>query len=92
MAVKLFDKYAAATGLTESEAQDVHGFETVSAVVDSRSKHGMIEGMKPWTLKLVFKKDTQKLIGGQILSDSQAPVKTIDTVSALILAKRLPEI
>lgn len=88
MAVKLFDKYAAATGLTESEAQDVEGFETVSAVVDSRSKHGMIEGMKPWTLKLVFKKDTQKLIGGQILSDSHPPVKTIDTVSALILGEK----
>lgn len=87
MAVKLFDKYAAATGLTESEAQDIHGFETVSAVVDSRSKHGMIEGMKPWTLKLVFRKDTQKLVGGQILSDSHPPVKTIDTVSALILGE-----
>jgi NADPH-dependent 2,4-dienoyl-CoA reductase/sulfur reductase-like enzyme len=85
MAVKLFDKYAAATGLTESEVQE---FETVSAVVDSRSKHGMIEGMKPWTLKLVFRKDTQKLIGGQILSDSQSPVKTIDTVSALILGEK----
>jgi NADPH-dependent 2,4-dienoyl-CoA reductase/sulfur reductase-like enzyme len=85
MAVKLFDKYAAATGLTESEVQ---GFETVSAVVDSRSKHGMIEGMRPWTLKLVFKKDTQKVIGGQILSDSQSPAKTIDTVSALILGEK----
>ena len=87
-AVKLFDKYVAATGLTESEAQDVHGFETVSAIVDSRSKHGMIEGVKPWTLKLVFRKDTQKLIGGQILSDSHPPVKTIDTVSALILGEK----
>jgi NADPH-dependent 2,4-dienoyl-CoA reductase/sulfur reductase-like enzyme len=88
MAVKLFDKYAAATGLTESEAQNVEGFEIVSAVVDSRSKHGMIEGMKPWTLKLIFRKDTQKLIGGQILSDSHPPVKTIDTVSALILGEK----
>jgi len=88
MAVKLFDKYAGATGLTEGQAQDVEGIETVSAVVDSRSKHGMIEGMKPWTLKLVFRKDTEKLIGGQILSDSHPPVKTIDTVSALILGEK----
>jgi len=87
MAVRLFDKYAGATGLTEGQAQDAEGIETVSAVVDSRSKHGMIEGMKPWTLKLVFRKDTQKLIGGQILSDSHPPVKTIDTVSALILGE-----
>lgn len=85
MAVKLFDKTVAATGLTEVQAQDVEGLETVSATVDSRSKHGMIQGTKPWTIKLVFQKDTQRLIGGQILSDSQAPAKEIDTVSALIL-------
>ena len=45
----------------------------------------MTQGTKPWTIKLVFQKDTQKLIGGQILSDSQAPAKEIDTVSVLIL-------
>ena len=85
MAVKLFDKTIAATGLSETQAQDSEGFETVSAVVDSRSKHGMIEGTKPWTIKLVFNRETQKLIGGQIISDSQAPAKEIDAVSALIL-------
>lgn len=84
-AVKLFDKTIAATGLTEVQARDIEGFETVSAVVDSRSKHGMISGTKPWTIKLIFNRDTQKLIGGQIISDSQAPAKEIDTVSALIL-------
>ena len=82
--VKLFDKTIAGTGLTETQAQDEE-FETVSAVVNSRSKHGMILGTKPWTIKLVFDKGTQRLIGGQILSDSQAPAKEIDTVSALIL-------
>ena len=84
MVVKLFDKTIAATGLTEVQAQDTERFETVSAVVDSRSKHGMISGVKPWTIKLVFRKDTQRLIGGQIISDSLAPAKEIDTVSALI--------
>jgi len=90
--VKLFDKSLAATGLTEKQAQEV-GFETVSAIVDSRSKHGMIPGVKPWTLKLVFDKQTQKLIGGQIISDSESPVKEIDTVNALILGeKTIPEL
>jgi NADPH-dependent 2,4-dienoyl-CoA reductase/sulfur reductase-like enzyme len=92
-AVKLFDKTFAATGLTEAQAQENEGFETVSAVVDSRSKHGMISGAEPWTLKLVFDKKTQKLIGGQIASDSQAPAKEIDTVSALILGeKTIPDL
>ncbi|MBW1741599.1 MAG: FAD-dependent oxidoreductase [Deltaproteobacteria bacterium] len=84
MAVKLFNKTIAATGLTEEQARQ-EGFETVSATVNSRSKHGMIPGVKPWILKLVFDRETQKLIGGQILSDSEPPVKEIDTVNALIL-------
>ena len=89
---KLFDKTVAGTGLTETQAQD-EGLETVSAMVDSRSKHGMISGVKPWTIKLVFDKGTQKIIGGQIVSDSHAPGKEIDTVSALILGgKTIPEL
>jgi hypothetical protein len=53
----------------------------------------MIPGVKPWTLKLVFDKKTQKLIGGQIISDSDAPVKEIDTINALILGeKTIPEL
>ena len=87
-AVKLFDKTIAATGLTEVQARDSEGFETVSAVVDSRSKHGMISGTKPWTLKLVFDKKTQRLIGAQILSDSLAPAKEIDALCALILGEK----
>jgi NADH oxidase (H2O2-forming) len=90
--VKLFDKTIAGTGLTEMQAHD-EGLETVSAMVDSRSKHGMISGVKPWTLKLVFDKQNQKLIGGQIVSDSLAPAKEIDTISALVLGeKTIPEL
>ena len=91
-AVRLFDKYIAATGLTDEQAQ-MGGFETVSVMVNSRSKHGMIPGVKPWILKLVFDKETQRLIGGQIISDSDAPVKEIDTINALILGeKTIPDL
>jgi NADH oxidase (H2O2-forming) len=83
-AVKLFDKSIASVGLTEELAHQ-EGFETISTTVNSRSKHGMIPGVKPWTLKLIFDKESQKVIGGQIISDSEAPVKEIDTVNALIL-------
>lgn len=86
-AVKLFDKFVAATGFTETQARK-EGFDPVSATVESGSKHAMIPGMKPWTLKLVFDRDSQKLIGGQIVSDSDAPVKEIDTVNALITGGR----
>jgi NADH oxidase (H2O2-forming) len=85
--VRLFDWYIASTGLTEEQARQ-EGFETVSATVDSRSKHGMIPGVKPWSIKLVFDRGTGKLLGGQIISEDIAPVKEIDTVNALILGEK----
>lgn len=84
---KMFDMTITATGLTESNAAK-EGIETVSAVVDSRSKHGMIPGMKPWKLKLVFDRKTEKLIGGQIVSHSIAPAREIDAITAFILGGR----
>lgn len=86
-ATRLGDKYIAATGLTEAEAT-ANKIETLCATVDSRSKHGMIPGVKPWRLKLVFAKKDQRLIGGQIVSDSGAAVKEIDAVNALIIGNK----
>jgi NADPH-dependent 2,4-dienoyl-CoA reductase/sulfur reductase-like enzyme len=91
-AVRLFDKYVAATGLTEDGARK-EGFDTISVRVQSRSKHGMIPGASPWTLQLVFDKPSHRLIGGQIVSDSAAAVKEIDTINALILGeKAIPDL
>jgi len=81
---QIFDLVVSSTGFTEEEATK-EGFETVCATVDSRSKHGMIPGMKPWRIKLVFDKKTEKIIGGQIVSHSVPPAREIDAVSALIL-------
>jgi NADH oxidase (H2O2-forming) len=91
-AVRIFDKYYASVGLTEDAARR-EGFDPLAVTVPSRSKHGMIPGVKPWTIKLVFDRQTQKLLGGQIVSDSESPVKEIDTVNALILGgKTIPEL
>lgn len=91
-AVKLFDKYCASVGLTEETARR-EGFEPLPVSAASRSKHGMIPGVKPWTLKLVFDRQTHKLLGGQIISDSESPVKEIDTINALILGgKTIPDL
>ncbi len=69
---QMFDLVVTANGLTEADAQS-RGLETICAVVDSRSKHAMIPGMLPWKIKLVFEKNTQRLIGGQIVSHSIGP-------------------
>jgi NADPH-dependent 2,4-dienoyl-CoA reductase/sulfur reductase-like enzyme len=80
---QFFGRVASSTGLTEEEAAK-EGLETVSATVESRSKHGMIPGVKTWRLKLVFNKNNHKLIGGQIVAQAVVSAKAIDTVSALI--------
>jgi len=87
---RLGDKYIGATGFTEDQAVK-NNIDAVSATVDSRSRHGMIPGVKPWKLKLVFDRGTQRLIGGQIVSDSGAAVKEIDTINALILGEKRVE-
>jgi NADPH-dependent 2,4-dienoyl-CoA reductase/sulfur reductase-like enzyme len=84
---KMFDMTITATGLSE-EAASREGIDTICSIVESRSKHGMIPGMKPWKIKLVFDKNSKKIIGGQIVSRAVAPARHIDTVSAFILAGR----
>jgi NADPH-dependent 2,4-dienoyl-CoA reductase/sulfur reductase-like enzyme len=81
---KMFDMTIAATGLTEERAVQ-EGIATVSGVVESRSKHAMIPGVRPWKIKLVFNRENQRLIGGQIVAYDVAPAREIDAVSAFIL-------
>ncbi|MGI9538024.1 MAG: FAD-dependent oxidoreductase [Desulfocapsaceae bacterium] len=81
---KMFDMTVTATGFTEEKASH-EGFDTISAVVDSRSRHNMIPGVKPWKIKLVFDRSTSRLIGGQIVSHAVAPAREIDAISAFIL-------
>ena len=81
---KMFDLTITATGFTEENAAR-EGFATVSAVVDSRSKHAMIPGGKPWKLKLVFDRASERLIGGQIVSHTVTMAREIDAVTAFIL-------
>ncbi|MDY6843603.1 MAG: FAD-dependent oxidoreductase [Thermodesulfobacteriota bacterium] len=89
-ATKIFDQSIASVGLTEAIAQK-EGIETISAVVSSRNKHIMMEGVMPYKLKLVFDKDSKQLIGGQIISDSDMPIKEIDTINCAILSRATVE-
>jgi NADH oxidase (H2O2-forming) len=89
---RMFDLTVSATGFTE-EAAAKEGFDTVCAAVDSRNKHGMIPGMKPWKIKLVFDRKTARIIGAQIVSHSVAPSREIDAISAFILGeKTIPDL
>lgn len=82
-ATKLFDLSVASVGITESAAQE-EGIEVQVARKEARSKHVMIEGGKPYTIKLIFDKNTKKIIGGQIVSYSEVSVRYIDVVALAI--------
>jgi len=83
---KFFEKSVASTGLTESAAKK-EGLEVIATKNTSRSKHIMIEGWKPYTVKLVFDKNSKNIIGGQILSDSDCMVKQIDVITLAIRSR-----
>jgi len=82
-ATKFFDKSIAGTGLTEQQAAAA-GIEAVSSTQSSTSMHSMMRERMPYTIKLVFDKATSRIIGGQIVSDSDCPVKHIDVVTTAI--------
>jgi NADH oxidase (H2O2-forming) len=85
-ATKFYDKSIAGTGITESEA-DKEGIDVVSAVQSSASQHSMMRGKKLYTVKLIFDKKDKRIIGGQIVSDSECPVKHIDALAVAIRAR-----
>jgi NADH oxidase (H2O2-forming) len=82
-ATKMFDMSVAATGITESAAKE-EGIDVLTAKSESGSKHGMMKGRKPYTVKLLFDKKTKKLIGGQIISLCESAVKEIDVINLAI--------
>lgn len=82
-ATKFFDKSIAGCGITESEAKE-SGIDVISARQNSISKHSMMIDKKPYIVKLVFNSQTKKIIGGQIVSDSDCPVKHIDVIALAI--------
>lgn len=86
-ATQFFDKSIAGTGITESQAVE-NGIETISVVQSSISKHSMMKGRKPYTIKLIFEKKGKNIIGGQIISDDPSAVKHIDVI-ALAIRKRM---
>jgi NADH oxidase (H2O2-forming) len=80
---KFLDKTIAGAGMTESEAGR-NGTAVVAVRQDSASKHSMMRGKRPYTIKLIFNRKTEKIIGGQIVSDSECPAKHIDVIAMAI--------
>jgi len=67
---RLFDLEIGATGLTEFAASRA-GIETVAGSITSRTRADYYPGGKPIRVKILVDKDTERIIGGQIVGGEE---------------------
>lgn len=82
-ATKLFDKSIASVGVTEAIARE-EGFDIFVAKQTAKSKYVMMEGGKSYTVKLIFDRNTKRVIGTQIIADDERSVRYIDVIALAI--------
>ena len=82
-ATKFFDKSIAGTGITEESAKAA-GINVVCSLQSATNMHSMMKEKKNYTVKLIFNKENKKIIGGQIVSDTKEPIKSIDVITVAI--------
>jgi NADH oxidase (H2O2-forming) len=78
---RLFDTDCGWTGLTEVAAQKVR-FETIAGTITSKTKADYYPGALPIKVKLVVEKESQRIIGAQIIGGEEVTQR----INALSLA------
>lgn len=81
-AVKAFDLNVARTGITEKEAREA-GKDVVTALVPAPDRVGDYPGSQPIIVKLVAERESQTILGGQIIGKGDA-VKRIDVLATAL--------
>ena len=82
--LKLFDLTAAATGINETNAKKA-GLDVDKVVLSPKSHAGYYPGGKTMTMKVVFEKNTFRLLGAQIVGYAGVD-KRIDVLATAIRA------
>lgn len=82
--IKVFDMTAATTGLNENNAKKA-GIETEKVILSPMSHAGYYPGGKVMTMKVVFEKETYRLLGAQIVG-YEGVDKRIDVLATAIHA------
>ena len=67
--IKIYEKCIASTGLTEEVAKATTKMNVASVELTDNYRPEFMPTYLPATIKLVFDKDTRRIIGGQIISD-----------------------
>jgi len=81
---KILDLEIGATGLTETSAK-LQGLETITGKVSGKTRAPYYPGGRELSAKLVFEKETLKLIGAQILGGEEV-AQRVNTLSMAIKA------
>jgi len=79
---RLFDTDCGVTGLTETAAQRFK-FETVSGTISSKTKADYYPGALPIKIKLVVEKESQRIVGAQIIGGEEV-TQRINAISLAI--------
>ena len=82
--IKVFDMTAAATGINETNAKKA-GFQVDKVILSPMSHAGYYPGGKVMTMKVVFEKQTYRLLGAQIVGYGGVD-KRIDVLATAIQA------
>ncbi len=82
--IKLFDMTAANTGLTEKAAKDA-GIDYERVVLSPASHAGYYPGAKVMTMKVVYEKNTLRILGAQIVGYDGVD-KRLDVIATAISA------
>lgn len=82
--VKVFDMTAAATGINETNAKEL-GLHVDTVILSPMSHAGYYPGGKVMTVKIVFEKETYRLLGAQIVGYDGVD-KRIDVLATAIHA------
>ena len=81
--IKIYDKCIASTGLTEEVAKNTTNYNVGSVVVSDNYRPEFMPTFEEAKIKLVFDKDTRKVLGGQILSNIDL-TQYMNTLSVVI--------
>ncbi len=82
--IKVFDMTAATTGINETKAKQA-GIDTDKVILSPMSHAGYYPGGKLMTMKVVFEKETYRLLGAQIIG-YEGVDKRIDVLATAIHA------
>ena len=83
--IKVFDLTAASTGINETHAKNA-GIDADTVILSPMSHAGYYPGGKVMTIKVVFEKETYRLLGAQIVG-YEGVDKRIDVLATAIRAK-----